>query len=76
MLNRITLGLAVRLALLAVLVADRARRLRRAPDAGMETADKILWAAAITIVVTGVGGIFRNKLEAFATNLSITLGFK
>lgn len=73
MLNRMTLGLVVRLTLL---VADRARRLRRQPDAGMETADKILWAAAITIVVGVVGGVFKDKLKAFADGLSLTLGWK
>jgi len=76
MLNRITLGLAVRLALLAVLVVDRARQLRRQPDAGLETADKILWAAAITIIVSLVGGVFKDKLKAFADSLSVTLGWK
>jgi hypothetical protein len=72
MFNRITLGLAVRLTLL---VAHRARRLRRQPDAGMETADKILWAAAITIVVGIVGGVFKEKLKSFADNLTVTLGW-
>jgi hypothetical protein len=72
MLNRIILALAVRLTLL---VADTARRLRRAPDAGMETADKVLWAAAITITVSAVGAIFRDKLKAFASGLSVTLGW-
>lgn len=65
---------------LAIRVADsplarRLRRLRRQPDAGMETADKILWAAVITITVSLVGGVFRDKLEAFANSLSITLGW-
>jgi hypothetical protein len=72
MLNRILLGLYIRTVLV---VADQARRLRRQPDAGMETADKILWAAAITVVVGVVGGIFRNKLRDFANGLSITLGW-
>ena len=72
MLNRILLGLYIRTVLVVV---DQARRLRRQPDAGMETADKILWAAAITVVVGVVGGIFRNKLRDFANNLSITLGW-
>jgi hypothetical protein len=72
MLNRILLSLFIRTTLA---VADQTRRLRRAPDAGMETADKILWAAAITIVVGVVGGIFRTKLRDFANNLSITLGW-
>jgi hypothetical protein len=56
-------------------IAEQARRLRQQPDAGMETADKILWAAAITIVVGVVGGIFRDKLRDFASGLSITLGW-
>jgi hypothetical protein len=72
MLNRVLLGLFIRTTLA---VADQTRRLRRQPDAGMETADKILWAAAITIVVGVVGGIFRNKLRDFANGLSITLGW-
>jgi hypothetical protein len=72
MLNRILLGLYIRTVLVVV---DQARRLRRQPDAGMETADKILWAAAITVVVGVVGGIFRNKLRDFANGLSITLGW-
>ena len=73
MFNRITLGPAVRV---TVMVASWARRLRRAPDAGMETADKILWAAAITIVVGDVGGVFKDKFKAFADGLSLTLGWK
>ena len=72
MFNRILLGLVVRTMLI---VADQTHRLRRRPDAGMETADKILWAAAITILVGVVGGILRNKLRDFANNLSVTLGW-
>ncbi len=72
MLHRMTLGLVVRLTLL---VAERARQLRRAPDVGMETADKILWVAAITIVVGLVGGVFKDKLKAFADGLSVTVGW-
>ncbi|BCB74489.1 hypothetical protein GCM10022251_74110 [Phytohabitans flavus] len=72
MLNRFTLHLAIRLALL---ITDQVRRLRRAPDAGMETADKILWAAATTVVVSGVGAIFRDKLRGFANALTVTLGW-
>jgi hypothetical protein len=72
MLTRFTLHLAIRLTLL---VADQAQRLRRAPDAGMETADKILWAAAMTVVVSGVGAIFRDKLKGFASGLTVTLGW-
>jgi hypothetical protein len=72
MLNRVLHDLLIRTILA---VADRTRRLRRQPDAGMETADKILWAAAITIVVGVVGGIFRDKLRDFAAGLSLTLGW-
>jgi hypothetical protein len=72
MLNRLTLGVGVRL---LVLLAEPARRLRAAPDDGMETADKILWAAAITVVVGVVGAIFRDKLKEFATGLTLTLGW-
>jgi hypothetical protein len=72
MLNRILLGLFIRTILA---VADKTRRLRHKPDAGMETADKILWAAAITIVVGVVGGVFKDKLKSFADSLSLTLGW-
>lgn len=72
MFNRFTIGLAVRLTLL---LANQSRRLRDKPDAGMETADKILWAAAMTVVVSAVGAIFRDKLKGFATALSLTLGW-
>jgi hypothetical protein len=69
--------LATRLAIWAAdnPLARRLRQLRRQPDAGMETADKILWAAVITITVSAVGAVFRDKLEAFANSLSITLGW-
>jgi hypothetical protein len=56
-------------------LSARLRRLRQQPDAGMETADKILWAAVMTLVASGVGLVFKNKLEDFANNLSITLGW-
>lgn len=72
MFNRFTIGLAVRLTLL---LANQSRLLRDKPDAGMETADKILWAAAMTVVVSAVGAIFRDKLKGFATALSLTLGW-
>ena len=72
MLNRLTLGVGVRL---LVLLAEPARRLRAAPDDGMEPADKILWAAAITVVVGVVSAIFRDKLKEFATGLTLTLGW-
>lgn len=72
MLNRLTLVLAVRLTLL---LTDTTRRLREKPDTGMETADKILWAAATTVVVSAVGAIFRDKLRSFASGLALTLGW-
>lgn len=72
MLNRVLICLFVRTALV---VADQTRRLRKEPDAGMETADKILWAAAITVVVGVVGGVFKDKLKSFADSLSLTLGW-
>ncbi|MBT8225656.1 MAG: hypothetical protein KJO75_09190 [Dactylosporangium sp.] len=73
MLTELSARIAARLA--ASGVAERLRRLRRRPDAGMETADKILWAAVITITVSLVGAVFRDKLQAFATSLTITLGW-
>ena len=72
MINRLTLGISVRLLLL---LAEPARRLREKTDDGMETADKILWAAAITVVVGAVGAIFRDKLKTFATGLTLSLGW-
>jgi hypothetical protein len=63
-LIRVTTGLSARL-----------RQLRHQPDAGMETADKILWAAVITVVVGAVGAIFRDKLKNFANGLTLTLGW-
>lgn len=72
MINRFALGIAV--PLLAML-AEPVRRLREKTDAGMETADKILWAAVITVVVGAVGAIFRDKLKNFATALTLTLGW-
>ena len=72
MINRLALGVSVRLLLL---LAEPVRRLRAKTDDGMETADKILWAAAITVVVGAVGAIFRDKLENFANGLTLTLGW-
>jgi hypothetical protein len=72
MINQTLLKLIVQATLI---LADRTRQLRRQPDAGMESVDKILWTAAITIIVGVVGGIFRAKLRDFANNLTITLGW-
>lgn len=60
-------------AVVVVRLAEGVRRIRRTPDAGMETADKILWAAVVTIVVGVVGSIFRDKLRGFAEQLTVTL---
>ncbi len=72
MINRLTLGISVRLLLL---LTEPVRRLRAKTDDGMETADKILWAEAITVVVGAVGAIFRDKLKTFATGLTLSLGW-
>lgn len=55
-------------------INTRLQRLRREPDAGMETADKILWAAVIVIIVGIVAAILRNKIRAFANSLNLTTG--
>ncbi|GAA0915798.1 hypothetical protein [Virgisporangium aurantiacum] len=68
MFSRFSVWLVVRL-------AEVVQRVRRTPDAGMETADKILWAAVVTIVVGVVGAIFRDKLRDFANGLTVTLGW-
>lgn len=68
MVRRVSVALIVRM-------MDVGQRIRRTPDAGMETADKILWAAVVTIVVGVVGSIFRDKLRDFANGLTITLGW-
>jgi hypothetical protein len=73
MLTRLTARLTARL--VTSTLAQRLRDVRRQPDAGMETADKILWAAVITITVSAVGAVFKEKLKAFADGLSITLGW-
>ncbi|GAA1025641.1 hypothetical protein GCM10009557_00340 [Virgisporangium ochraceum] len=62
-------------AVVTVRVIEMVRKVRRTPDAGMETADKILWAAVVTIVVGVVGGIFRDKLRDFANGLTVTLNW-
>ncbi|GIH16101.1 hypothetical protein Raf01_42730 [Rugosimonospora africana] len=55
-------------------LADRLRRLRRSPDAGLETADKILWAAGIIVIAGAVIGVFRDDIETYATSVMATLG--
>ncbi len=76
MLHRIALGLTVRLTLTTLLLVDRARRLRQQPDVGSETTEKILWVAVMIIVVSVIGGVFKNKLQAFANGLTLNLGWK
>ena len=56
-------------------LAERLRRLREQPDAGMETVDKIMWAAVIVAVVASVGLLFKNKVEAFMNGITISIGF-
>lgn len=73
MLTRLTARLTARL--VTTTIVQRLHELRRRPDAGMETADKILWAAVITITVSAVGAVFKDKLTAFANSLTITLGW-
>lgn len=53
------------------LVADR---LRRAPDAGMETADKILWAAGVIVIAGGAFAVFHPAIVQYAQNVMNGLG--
>jgi hypothetical protein len=62
-------------AVVTVWVVETVRKIRRTPDAGMETVEKILWAAVVTIVVGIVGGIFRDKMRDFANGLTVTLNW-
>lgn len=56
------------------LVADRLRQLRRAPDAGLETADKILWAAGVIVIAGGAIAVFHPAIVAYAQNVMAGLG--
>lgn len=49
--------------------------IRRHPDRGDESVNKILWAGVIVAVVAIVGGIFRDTIVAAFNSLVITLGF-
>ena len=60
---------------LAAHLVARLATLREHPDAGMETADKILWAAAMVIVAGGAGLLFKNKVTSFINGLTISLGW-
>jgi hypothetical protein len=61
--------------LLAAALATRLHHLRRQPDAGMETADKILWAAAIIVIAGLATFALGNKVSAFISSLTISLGW-
>ena len=60
---------------IAAAVAARLHQLRERPDAGMETADKILWAAAIIIIAGLATFALGNKVSAFISGLTISLGW-
>ncbi len=59
----------------AAAVAARLHQLRDRPDDGMETADKILWAAAVIIIAGAATFALGNKVSTFITNLTISLGW-
>jgi hypothetical protein len=44
-------------------------------DEGSETADKILWTAAIVVIVGAVGLVMKNMLVAAVNSIKITLGW-
>ncbi|MDQ1645627.1 MAG: hypothetical protein QOJ50_1811 [Cryptosporangiaceae bacterium] len=67
-MNRLTAAIAAHL-------TARLAALRENPDAGMETADKILWAAAMVIVASGAGLLFKTKIDSFINGLTISLGW-
>lgn len=67
-MNRITATIAAHL-------TARLAALRENPDAGLETADKILWAAAVVIIASSAGLLFKNKIEGFINGLTISLGW-
>lgn len=68
MMYRIVISITTR-------VGSRLRRLRDQPDAGMETVDKIMWAAVVVVVVASVGLLFKTKVETFMNGITIALGF-
>jgi hypothetical protein len=49
--------------------------IRRHPDRGDESVNKILWAGVIVAVVAIVGGIFRDTIVDAFNSLVINLGF-
>lgn len=52
-----------------------ARRWHHDRDTGMETVDKIIWAAVVLVVASAAGAVFRQKILDFINNLTITLGW-
>lgn len=56
----------------ALTVRERFARLRRNPDAGLTTAEYLMWIAIIAAVVAGVGVIvatlFTNKANGLSLN--------
>ena len=74
-MNRISTRLAAFAAAMAAALAARLHQLRQQPDAGMETADKILWAAAIIIIAGLATFALGNKVSTFINGLTISLGW-
>ena len=62
-------------AIITTHLGEGVRRMREHPDAGMETVDKIMWAAVVVVVVSAVGLLFKNKVVAFMNSITISLGF-
>ena len=60
---------------LAAALTARLHQLRQQPDAGMETADKILWAAAVIVIAGLATFALRNKVTSFIDGLTISLGW-
>jgi hypothetical protein len=60
---------------IAAALAARLHQLRQQPDAGMETADKILWAAAVIIIAGAATFALGNKISTFISGLTISLGW-
>jgi hypothetical protein len=60
---------------LGAAVAARLHQLRQQPDAGMETADKILWAAATILIAGAATFALGNKISTFISGLTISLGW-
>lgn len=62
------------LALLTVVgltLSNRMRRLRDSGDRGSETTDKVLWIAAIVVLVAAVYAIFNSKIIAKMNGITL-----